>query len=90
MQTVTVTLSEPVELKGVVTTELTFRKLKTGDLVAADSFSGEMAKLVAMLASMAETTIQTIQETSAEDFGRIVLEVAPLMGKSVQAAGSIS
>lgn len=85
-KTLTFKLDEPVEHDGQTYAELTFRKMKARDLIASDVVTGEMRKSFALFASMAGVPIQVIEEMDGDDFIRMGMEVAPLMGKSAAAA----
>lgn len=73
---------EPPEHDGKSYPELTFRKMKAKDLVASDLVKGELRKSFAIFASMADVPIQVIEDLDGDDFVRMGLEVAHLMGKS--------
>ncbi len=83
-KTLTVTLEEPVEHKGQSYESLTFRRAKAKDFVAMDVVKGEMRKTMALFASMAGVPMPVIEELDAEDFARMGVEIAPLMGKSMK------
>lgn len=81
-KTVTVKLETPVEFNKATYSELTFRKAKARDFVAADLVKGDARRGFAILASMADVPLQVIEELDIDDFEAIGAEVAPLMGKS--------
>lgn len=83
---ITVTLGEPVEHDGKTFASLTLRKMKAKDLVAGDLVNGDVRKSFAIFASMAGVPIQVIEELDVDDFEKLGLEAAPLMGKSARAA----
>lgn len=90
-QKLTIKLSEPVEHNGMTYSELSFRKAKTGDLVAADAVKGEVAKSLAILACMADVSLPVMKELGLADFANISEQVAPLMGEFPKAtAGQTS
>jgi hypothetical protein len=90
-KTITVPLSSPIRDGARLITDLTFRKAKTGDLVAADAVKGETAKTLAILACMADVSLPIMKEIDLEDFAMISEKVAPLMGEFPKAAdGSTS
>ena len=76
------TLKTPITHNEVTYTELTFRKAKTRDLMAADRFPGQTSKIVAILASMAGAPIQVFQEIDADEFTVIMEQAGHLMGES--------
>lgn len=78
----TIKLSTPVEFSGATYSELSFRKARTGDLMAADKFDGENSKLIAILASMADVPLPAFRMIELDDFNSIVVGVASLMGES--------
>lgn len=84
--TVTVKLETPISFNGETFTELTFRKMKVKDLVAGDLIEGETAKSLAIYGSMAAVAAEVIAELEVDDFEALGDKVAPLMGKSAQAA----
>lgn len=89
-KTITVTLNEPVQIEKRVGkevtvetySELTFRRAKGRDMLIMDKVKGEMAKTTAMYASMAGVPFQVFEEMDADDFQRVMVEVAPLLGNS--------
>lgn len=89
--TVTHTLKTPVTHNSTTYTELTFRKPRTGDLVLTDEFKGEIAKTLALLASISEIPLQAFKLIELDDFQEIQLKIAPLLGNSLAATtGSTS
>lgn len=80
--TVTHTLKTPVSHNGVTYEELTFRKPRTGDLVLMDGFQGEMAKTLALLASISEVPLPAFKMIELDDFQELQLKIAPLLGNS--------
>lgn len=76
----TYTLKTAVEHNGKKYETLTFREPKTGDMVVLDKFKGEMGKMVALIATIAEVPIQVIDATSLKDFQGISEVVGPLLG----------
>ena len=86
IEPVVFTLSEPIEIeinkKTSTYNSLTFsRDLRTKDMVAMDTQTGDMRKSLAMYASMSGTPLPVLMELSPDDFNDMVLAVAPLMGK---------
>ena len=79
--TVTVTLSKPIEHKGNTYSDLTFREATAGDLAIADAVTGEMSKTLAILASMAGVELAIIKNVRARDLSPMIEKVAPLMGE---------
>lgn len=84
--TVAIDLASPVEHGGRTYTRLTFRKMKARDLVAGDLVTGDTRKSLAIFASMAGVPIGVMEELDADDFERVGMEAAPLMGKRAQRA----
>lgn len=78
---ITVELDEAVEHDGKTYKSLTLRKMKAKDIVASDLVTGEARKGMAIFASMAGVPIQVIEDLDADDFEKLGLEAAPLMGK---------
>lgn len=76
------TLKTPVTVAGKTITELTFRKPKTGDMCVLDKFDGDMTKMVALMATISDTTIPAFREIELDDFTAISELVAPLLGES--------
>lgn len=87
-KSITVTLDEPVDHKGQAYDSLTFRRAKAKDFVAMDAVKGEMRKTMALFASMSGVPLPVIEELDAEDFARVGVEIAPLMGKSMRTAAA--
>lgn len=87
-KTLTFKLDDPVEHDGTTYSELIFRKMKARDLIAGDGVQGEMRKTFALYASMADVPIEVVEELGLDDFSRMALEVAPLMGKSAEIAAA--
>ena len=57
-------LKTPIEFSGKTYTDLTFREPKTGDMMVLDKFTGEMSKMVALIATIADVPIQVIKDAS--------------------------
>lgn len=85
-------LKSPVTHNGATVSSLTFRKPKVGDLMMMDKFTGETEKLIALLASTSDTTIQIFKEIDLDDFNGIVGALGDTLGKSLEstATGSTS
>lgn len=86
-QSLTITLTEPVTINEgkrdeAVVAELTFRRAKGRDFLMMDKVKGETSKTCAMYASMAGVPFQVFEEMSGDDFQRVMMEVAPLLGNS--------
>lgn len=81
MTTVTVTLSAPIEHNGATYTKFTFREAEVGDLMAADAVKGEMSKIIAVLAGMADTSLLVFKKIKSKDLNLIMAETASLMGE---------
>lgn len=73
-------LKTPIEFGGKTYIDLTFREPKTGDMMVLDKFTGEMSKMVALIATIADVPIQVIKDASLKDFTAISEAVAPLLG----------
>lgn len=78
----TYTLRSPVTVAGKTTTELTFRKPRTGDMMVLDKFEGEMSRTIALLATISDTTMQVFKEIEFDDFIGISEAVGDILGKS--------
>lgn len=85
-KTVIFTPAEPVTFDGKPYPALTLRRMKAGDLVAADLVEGATRKSFAILASMAGVPIQVIENLDIDDLERLNEVASPLMGKSALAA----
>lgn len=81
---ITVRLSVPVEYQGKTYADLTFRKLKVKDLVAADLVDGDIRKSLALFASSAGVPIGVFEELDVEDFADVSERIKPLLGKSTE------
>jgi len=88
--TVTVTLSKPIEHKGHIYSELTFREATAGDLATADAVTGDMTKTLTILACMATVELAVIKNVRACDLAPMIEKVAPLMGEQEARAGQTS
>ena len=77
------TLKTPVVHGGKTYTDLTFREPKTGDMMVLDAFKGEMSKMVALIATIADVPIHVIKDASLKDFTAISEAVAPLLGNDL-------
>lgn len=81
---ITVTLSDPVEYQGKAYADLTFRRLKVKDLVAADLVDGDVRKSLALFASSAGVPIGVLEELGVDDFAEVSEQIKPLLGKSAE------
>lgn len=89
--TVTVKLSKPVEHNGTTYTELTFREATVGDMIAADSISGETGKIAAALASISGVPFQAFKKIGLRDMNAIMKAAGHLVGNEpAPAAGDPS
>lgn len=77
----TVKLSKPVEHNGTTYTEFTFREAEVGDLIAADAVKGDTAKVVAILACMADSDLRVFKKLRARDLNAIMAATKDLMGE---------
>lgn len=83
MTTKTVTLAAPIAVNGTPTNVLTFSKAKLKDLIAGEigaKIGGEMGRMGAILASMAGVPYPALQDIDVDDFNKVLLEVADLLG----------
>lgn len=79
--TVTVAFSKPIEHNGKTYSEAVFaREASVGDLIAADSQSGEFAKMAAAFASIAEIPFPAFKKITATDMQEIVRLAGHLVG----------
>lgn len=77
---VTCQLARPIEHDGKTISSLTFREATLGDMILADSATGEMAKAAIALAAMAGVPYDVIKKIGARDANVIMKSVADLMG----------
>ena len=84
-ETIDVKLDYPVEHKGKTIEVLTFRRRKARDLLAMDAVKGEMAKTLALYASMCGQPLPVLEDLDGDDFERVVEATMPLMGKAAAA-----
>lgn len=84
------TLTKPIKDGDTEITEMTFRAPVTGDVAAAESFDGEFAQMIAVLALMADVSLSAFKQVSLPDFRKISELVAPMMGEYVEAGGPLS
>lgn len=83
--TVEVKLDYPVTFKDQTIDTLTFRRRKARDLVAMDAVKGEMAKTLALFASMCGQPLPVIEDLDGDDLDKVMDATADLMGKAVAA-----
>jgi hypothetical protein len=88
MDTVTVTLASPIEHNGKTYSELTFRKAKLGDMIAADAVGGVLGKTAAALASIAGIPYPAFKELSMRDMNAVLEKVGHLLGNAPAPAGT--
>ncbi|WP_296077784.1 phage tail assembly protein [uncultured Agrobacterium sp.] len=79
-ESVTVELSTPVTHDEKTITALTFREPTVGDLIVGDSFTGQLTKMTAILASISDTTLPFFKKIGAKDFQKIVSATTDLLG----------
>ncbi|MCD1264083.1 hypothetical protein B5M44_04060 [Shinella sumterensis] len=77
----TVKLSKPVEHNGKIYDEFTFREAEVGDLMLADAVKGEMSKIVAVLASMADVPLPAFRKVKSRDLNAIMAATKDLLGE---------
>ncbi|MGX5723329.1 phage tail assembly protein [Shinella zoogloeoides] len=77
----TVKLSKPVEHNGTTYTEFTFREAEVGDLMLADAVKGEMSKIIAVLASMADVPLPAFRKVKSRDLNVIMAATKDLLGE---------
>ena len=84
-------LNTPVTFNNVTYRELTFRKPRTGDMMAMDLVKGEVSKTVALMATIADVPLPAFKLIELDDFTALSEVVAPLLGESKASteAGSI-
>jgi len=91
MNTKTVKLATPLQTKAGEVTSLTFRKAKVGDLIAGDAIAknsgSDIARAVAILASMAGITYAEFRDLDVDDLVTIQTETAELLGNFTPAIG---
>ena len=83
VETVTVTLSSPIDVDKQPVSELTFREAELSDLCAADHFEGQMSKTAAILAGMANVPVMAIKKLKARDIATILDKAGHLMGNEM-------
>ena len=64
-------LKHPITADGREVAELTLRRPKVRDLERMDKVAGEMAKVVALVADLAELAPDQVRELDAEDFSAV-------------------
>lgn len=79
---VDVGLETPVPHNGTEITNLTFRRLKAGDLLVAEDEANPVKAGYLIYAAMAGVDVEVINELDIDDFETVTEKVAPLMGKS--------
>ena len=79
--TITVTLSKPINHDGKEISSLTFREATAGDACAADLVEGETKKMLAIMSGMAGVPLPVLMAIPMREITRIAKEVAPLMGE---------
>ncbi len=87
-ETVTVTLSKPIDADGKKITSLTFREATAGDACRADLVQGDFQKMLAIMSGMCGLTLPAMQQIPLREFNQISQKVASLMGEPEAAAGS--
>lgn len=85
MKTMKFTPDEPIDVNGEIYTELMFERCNAGHLAETDLATGSVAKSIALYAAMAGVPVGVIRRMDVDDFARVAVETAPLMGKSAQA-----
>lgn len=80
------TLTTPIEFKGHEITQLVFKPIKVKHMQEMDKHSGDVAKSVALMASITGIAIDAIKELTAEDYLAAQRIVGDMLGKS-QATG---
>lgn len=73
-------LEYPVVWKKETITSLKFRRRKAIDLAAGDPIKGQQGKFQAILASMCDQPLPVIQDLDGDDYDRLQIEIAPMMG----------
>lgn len=77
----TITLASPVEHAGKTYTTLTFREAETGDLMAAETYEGQISRTAVVLASMCDMPLPAFRKIKAREFSRIMKEVGHTLGE---------
>lgn len=80
------TLEEPLEFNGVTYAELTLVRCKGKHLKRTDGAKGPNGVALALFAAMASIPLPAMEEIENDDFQRLSIEAAPLLGKSAVAA----
>ncbi|OJY07179.1 MAG: hypothetical protein BGP07_16750 [Rhizobiales bacterium 63-22] len=83
---VTVPLEYPVPYNGTEVKELTFRRMKGKDTLVAEGVESQVRAGYMIFAALAGVDVELIEELDLVDLETVGEKVAPLMGKSVQAA----
>lgn len=77
---VVVTLKKPVIHGETTYTELSFREATVGDMMAADHFTAEFSRLMAVLASISGMSLPAFKEIGAPDLKVIMAKTKHLVG----------
>ncbi len=73
-------LKHPITVDGAEVNELTLRRPKVRDIERLDKVSGEMAKMVTLVADLAELTPDQVRELDIEDFTAVSEQLADFLG----------
>lgn len=71
MSKITVPLKYPFTFEGREIAELSFRRLKTGEIARATKANDEMRTAISVAAISAELPVEAIEEIDAADFATI-------------------
>lgn len=80
--TVTITLSKPVEHAGKTYETLTFREAEVGDLMVSGHFKDEFSQTIAVLASISDTPLPAFKKIKARELASIITATAGMAGNS--------
>lgn len=85
MEAITIKLSKSVEFNNKTFDEITFdREAEVGDLIAADTQTGEFAKMAAAFASISGIPLPAFRKITARDMQTIMVQAGHLVGNSQQ------
>ena len=78
-------LKHPIIADGREVIELALRRPRVRDLERMDKVTGEMAKVVAMVADLAELSPDQVRDLDAEDFSAVAEALGDFLGDAGRA-----
>ena len=85
--TITYTLTRPIEHNGQRITSLAFREATAGDACLADAVTGNTRRLLAMLSGMCGQPLPVLEKISLRDLTVLSEKVSHLLGEPSGSAG---